>query len=101
MIELEDFSATTGPDIVFTPDGLTNRSICTNFDLIPDNVLEDAETFLLFLMTEDSAVELAGGNSTVTIIDSTGMGHHCMIALVRGITGVGHRWCGYHRYGAS
>lgn len=67
--------------IQFHKDSLGSRTRCANLSVIADGVLEETESFLVSLVTNDTAVLLVQANSTVRIVDTNSeytkiIGHH-------------------------
>ena len=51
----------------------SNRTVCNNYSIVQDSVVENDETFLAIFNTPDSAIILERNNATVTITDTSSM----------------------------
>ena len=58
--------------LLFIGDELISRKLCRNISIIPDAVVENVETFQVFITSEESGVVISRPNATVTIQDSSG-----------------------------
>lgn len=60
-------------NILVPPDSLTARTICTNFTILRDAILENTEDFSVQLFTMDAAVIIIRENSSVLLNDNSGI----------------------------
>ena len=58
---------------MLSADTQSNRTVCNNYSIVQDSVVENDETFLAIFNTSDSAIILERNNATVTITDTSSM----------------------------
>ncbi len=56
-----------------------NRTLCRDIPIIPDTIVENAETFKVSLSSEESRVIISRENATVTVQDSSGKASYICI----------------------
>ena len=66
----EDYRAESLP-IIFLPDTVSSHIECVTISILFDELLENMESFNIFISTPDSAVQIARPYASVLIVDNT------------------------------
>ncbi len=67
-----DYTSVVSIPLIFTPSDPIGVLMCANITIIPDSVVENTESFQVFLNSSDPAVVLTQSIATVNISDSSG-----------------------------
>ena len=58
--------------VIFVPDLLSSRSLCSNISVTFDDIVEDTEEFFVTINSSDSNVQIVQPSAPVFIIDNSG-----------------------------
>ena len=67
----EDYNISSFP-VIFVPDSLSSRSLCSNISIIFDGILEVVEDFFVTINSFDPSVLITQSSASVFIEDNSG-----------------------------
>lgn len=58
--------------LTFTADEVGSREECTNVSIVNDQLVEEIESFAVFINSSDTSVSIGRDNSSIILLDSSG-----------------------------